>query len=70
MAPEAVGQAVIGLALCGVAGLALVGAGVAVLLRAPRCEQCGERHADSLERCDTEPLSLRPVELKRRGVGQ
>ena len=46
----------IGLALCGVAGIALVGAGVAVLLRAPR------RTA--------EPLSLRPVELSRRGIGQ
>lgn len=60
----------IGLALCGVAGIALVGAGLTVLVRASKCAQCGEHHADPLEECDAAPMTLRPVELQRRGVGQ
>jgi hypothetical protein len=62
----------IGLALCGLVGIALLGTGIAVLRGLARrpCEQCREHHADPLDVCDAEPLSLRPVELKRRGIGK
>ena len=60
----------IGLALCAAAGIALLGVGAVIAFRPPKCGQCEERHADPLEECDAAPMTLRPVEMQRRGVGQ
>lgn len=59
-----------GLALCAVVGIALLGAGAVILLRTSKCGQCKEFHADPLEPCDNPPVTVRPVELSRRGIGQ